>query len=252
MVIALQKGIIYGPVNSRRLGCSLGINLLSSKIKVCSFDCVYCQYGYTKIDQSDFSNKKLYPKTIEIIEDLKEAVEYYSVQPAYITFSGNGEATLHPEFAKIVESVIALRDRFSPESKTAILSNSTTVNDPKIIEVLSYLDVKIMKLDCGLEDVYQKYNQPVVSIRLEDIVDGLKKIPNVTIQTLFAGGEEGNFENKYIDAWIEKIMEIKPTDVQIYSLDRGYPSMNIYPVEIDELIKVKNRLIDKGIKAEVY
>jgi wyosine [tRNA(Phe)-imidazoG37] synthetase (radical SAM superfamily) len=246
--IPLQQGIIYGPVNSRRLGRSLGINLLPTTIKVCTFNCAYCQYGWTRqtLPEPDL------PQLSEVISALEKSVQNLPVAPAYLTFSGNGEATLHPSFAAIVEEVIFLRNRCLPNAKTAILSNSSTVSSPVIREVLSKLDVRIMKLDCGLENCFRTYNRPRNGIELKMIVSGLKELQDVTIQTLFAGGPGGNFTEGNLEGWIKTLEEIKPIFVQIYTLDRGYPSRKISPLKPDDLMWIKDRLKKHRITSGVY
>jgi wyosine [tRNA(Phe)-imidazoG37] synthetase (radical SAM superfamily) len=252
MILNLQSGIIYGPVNSRRLGRSLGINLLSSKIKICTFNCAYCQYGFTKLNQAKITNPELYPTRQEVLEQVKEALLSISPQPAYITFSGNGEPALHPDFAEIVTAVTKLRDAYAAQARTCILSNSTKLNDITVKEAISRLDVKIMKLDCATEDVFHKYNKPCIEIRLDEIISALKSLEHVTIQSLFSDGPGGNADNEHIAKWIEKVNDISPLQVQIYTLDRDYPSNEIYPMTRQSLIEIKQRLLAHGISAEVY
>ncbi len=252
MTIPLQKGIIYGPVSSRRLGRSLGINLLPTDVKICSFNCLYCQYGWTKVHERKPGDEHSWHSVTEVRQAVKEALQTISPPPAYLTFSGNGEPTLHPQFPEIVDEIIKLRDRFSPVSKTAILSNSSTVSDEKVRPSLSKLDVPIMKLDAGLSRTFKRYNRPNSGIVLEQIVEGLKQLQDITIQTLFSGGTAGNYHPENIEAWLEKIQNISPADVQLYTLDRPFPGKNIEPVNQIQLNEIKNKLTELGISAEVY
>ena len=158
MTIKLQNNVIYGPVHSRRLGSSLG---LSTDKKICNFNCVYCQYGWSKIKASNLADKSNFINTIVFLDSVEKALFSLSPSPDYITFSGNGEATLHPDFDTIVEGIIFLRNQFAPDSKTAILSNSTGVVNPNIRKALSKLDERIMKLDCADEQLFKIYNRPV-------------------------------------------------------------------------------------------
>ena len=246
--IPLQQGIIYGPVNSRRLGRSLGINLLPTNIKVCTFNCAYCQYGWTRqsLPEPDL------PELSEVMTALEKSLRNLPDAPAYLTFSGSGEAALHPDFAAIVDQVIFLRNCCLPDARTAILSNSSTVSSPGIRDVLSKLDVRIMKLDCGLENCFRTYNRARKEIELKMIVSGLKELQNVTIQTLFAGGPGGNFTAENLEGWINTMQEIKPVFVQIYTLDRGYPSRKISPLKPDDLMRIKDRLQKHGITSGVF
>lgn len=252
MTIKLQNNIIYGPVKSRRLGSSLGINILSPEKKICNFNCVYCQYGWTNINSNDLSDTSSFISTADVLISVEKALFALSPSPNYITLSGNGEATLHPDFDNIVEGVLILRDEFAPESKTAILSNSMGVMDQKIRNSLSKLDERIMKLDCGDEHLFKIYNRPVLPTKLDSIVLGLSLLDNVTIQTLFTVGEHGNSNEKQVDNWIDKLKVISPIDVQIYTLDRGYPSNKIYPVAFDWLHELEVKLNGAGIKSKAY
>ncbi|MEJ2634740.1 MAG: radical SAM protein [Calditrichia bacterium] len=251
-MLGLQKGIIYGPVNSRRLGRSLGINLSPIKYKLCTFDCLYCQYGWTKIHGRTVEYPGLLPALPDVLQAIEASLSHLSPKPDYITFSGNGEPTLHPRFGEIVDGVIELRDRLSPQSRTAVLSNSATADEPKVSNAIAKLDVKIMKLDCGTEECFLTYNRPCEGSTLEKIVRGLTAIPAVTIQTLFTAGQAGNYTEHNLEAWMRLLRKIHPIAVQIYTLDRGYPSKEIDPLTNDQLIHVQDELAKEGTNAAAY
>jgi wyosine [tRNA(Phe)-imidazoG37] synthetase (radical SAM superfamily) len=250
-MIQLQRNIVYGPVNSRRLGVSLGLNILPTKTKVCSFDCLYCQYGWTE-DFNDNTLIKVLPSKAEILEALESQLKEMNYEPDYITFSGNGEATLHPEFSAIVDGVIELRNKYTPHAKTTILSNSTQLFKNEVREALAKLDERIMKLDAGYEEMLKQYNRPAKYVYLDVITDVLAEMKGITIQTLFTSGPMGNYTEKNISAWVERIKKIKPVFVQLYSLDRGYPSEEITHVSREELEKIKELLDKENIISEVY
>lgn len=252
MLLRLQKGIIYGPVNSRRLGCSLGINILPANEKSCPFSCVYCQYGWTKIHTMPLDKSSALPSIKNVREALRGALTTMSIQPAFITFSGNGEPTLHPDFGQIVEEVNAVRDELLPKAKTAILSNSALVSDPSVRQALSKLDLRIMKLDCGRPDVFKRYNQPCRGVDLEAITDGLALLTEVIIQALFSSGQEGNLDPQNIIAWMERLKRINPSSVQLYTLDRGYPGNDLKPATEEELKQIKALVGEAGISAQAY
>jgi len=252
MTIPLQQGLIYGPVNSRRLGRSLGVNPLPRRFKVCTFNCVYCQYGWTHIHGDNLDDPALWPETEVILLALENTLKEILIQPDYITFSGNGEPTLHPHFPQLVEGVNHLRDRLAPRAKTAVLSNSTTVPKRSISRAIEKLDVRIMKLDCGNDQCFQKYNHPVKGIGLKQIVRALKTLKDVTIQSLFSGGAAGNYNSTNLQDWVAQILEIQPEMVQVYTLDRGYPSDEIYPVSRGDLQEIKQKLTQAGVVAEIY
>lgn len=252
MTIPLQRGIIYGPVRSRRLGRSLGINLLPTSYKICTFNCLYCQYGWTRIHGRILRDRDAWPKVNEVYHALERSLKEISPSPDYITFSGNGEPTIYPDFPVIVDGVIKLRNDLAPSAKVAVLSNSTMVMDENILTALSRLDVKIMKLDCGAVECFKSYNRPAKGVHFEEIVKGLAKLENVTIQSLFSGGPKGNFCPENIEVWIDNIQQISPSTVQLYTLDRGFPSNKIAMLNKNQLIELKERLNEFGIDSEVY
>ncbi|MBD3218302.1 MAG: radical SAM protein, partial [candidate division Zixibacteria bacterium] len=223
-VLDLQRGCIYGPVNSRRLGSSLGLNLLPRDYKLCSFNCIYCQYGLNPPQNAELIEEKRddLPSVSKIRKTLLAALSSVKQRIAYITFSGNGEPTLHPDFPEIVEVVREIRDRYVSRAKLAILSNSTTINNPGIAEALSKLDSPIMKLDAGSEKLFKKINRPAKGFDFNEIVEGLIKFdhPNLIIQALLIGGTDLNASEENIERWASLLKKIKPSQVQIYSLDR--------------------------------
>jgi wyosine [tRNA(Phe)-imidazoG37] synthetase (radical SAM superfamily) len=252
MLLPLKNEIIYGPVKSRRLGRSLGLNILPAGRKTCSFNCVYCQYGWSAPRKTTSDKALLWPSTAEVDKALARSLEEMPVSPAYITFSGNGEALLHPRFPEIVEEIIQLRNRLAPDVKTAILSNSSLVTDWAVQNVLQKLDVRIMKLDCGLEKNFRLYNQPADGITLDDIARGLGQIPDVTIQSLFSKGSSGNFSSANIQAWVERLKTIRPLFVQIYTLDRNAPADDLQPASRVDLFKIKSQVKNEGINVEIF
>jgi wyosine [tRNA(Phe)-imidazoG37] synthetase (radical SAM superfamily) len=252
MLLSLQKGIAYGPIRSRRLGHSLGINLLPSDIKVCTFNCLYCQYGWTDYGPLASPGQIDFPSRRQVAEAIEKALKEAASPPDYITFSGNGEPTIHPDFPGIVDDVIEIRNRLAPAARTAVLSNSTTVTDPRIRQALSRLDMRIMKLDAGSEERLAAYNQPASGYCLNAIVKGLAALKDVTLQALFTAGSAGNSSEQDVAAWIEQVRAIRPAAVQIYTLDRGYPSGDIGPLERNKLEAIGERLRAAGVRVEVF
>ena len=252
MLLGLKSGIIYGPVHSRRLGRSLGVNVLPGAVKFCTFNCLYCQYGWTGAHGRDLPEGVALPSAAGVSTAVQNALALIDAPPAYITLSGNGEPTLHPNFPEIVDRLIELRDRYSPGSKTAILSNSTMVDDERVRGALARLDVRIMKLDSGTEEVMRRYNQPSAGVRFERIVDGLAALKDVTVQALFAGGAGGNASPADVSAWVECMERISPAVVQIYTLDRDYPSRRICPLSKDQLLGIGSRLESKGVRSCIF
>jgi len=252
MTIPLQNSIIYGPVGSRRLGRSLGINCFIPKLKICSLDCLYCQYGYTRVSMADLGDPGNYFSVAEILSALENSVMERGEVINAITLSGNGESTLHPAFPEIVEGIIRIRDAHLPGIKTVILSNSTTLESEAVRSALIHLDQRIMKLDCGTEECFQRFNRPVTGVSIATITEYLRRLGNVIIQTMFCSGSEGNSEPDEVDNWIWRLKAIKPSVVQIYSLDRPFPSRRITSLNRESLEKIADKVRKAGVQADVF
>lgn len=225
--LKLQEGIIYGPIKSRRLGLSLGINLMPTTYKLCPFNCVYCQYGWTDAHTDDASEYRDDFPTAERLQETLESWLKSGQNIDYITFSGNGEPCLHPQFDQMVEVATKLRDKYAPQVRLAILSNSSCLNRKNVIQALKKLDKRIMKLDCGSVETFQKVNRPHKNIKYEKVVENLKNLNDIIIQSLFVDGEINNIENREIEKWIERLDYINPREVQIYSIDRPSADKNL-------------------------
>lgn len=253
-LLRLQSGIVYGPVASRRLGCSLGLNILPFEYKLCSLNCVYCQYGWTKTCAVDVRS---YVSDLPTAEDVALALRTSLLKlkdadatPSYITFSGNGEPTLHPQFEEIVRAVKKVRDELAPSALVAILSNSTTVSEEWVRRALEQLDLRVMKLDCGEARTFDAYNRPCAGIDFQRIVDGLRKLKGFSIQTLFTNL---NSDESSVRNWIEVLGTLKPNEVQVYTLDRSAPLAALRAVSKDKLEEIARRVTSEtGVPAKVY
>lgn len=256
-LLELQKGIIYGPIDSRRLGSSLGLNIMPIDYKLCPFNCVYCHYGWTKEQVLGLSRRAKdlpSPQGVgdALIQSLKELVRL-DRRPNYITFSGNGEPTAHPQFKEIVETVCSVRDMISPHLKVALLSNSTTLGRPDVLAAIKLVDLPIMKLDAGTEELFRTINRPVSSITLVQIVSGLQKLDRFHTQTVFMKGTVDNTTDQAVERWISLIGHVRPTEAQIYTVDRWPADPGLKKVEkerlrnIAELTKART-----GVEVVVY
>ena len=251
-VLALQKGIIYGPVNSRRLGRSLGINLLPAGRKVCTFDCIYCQYGSADTALAA-SQKAVFPTVETVLKKVEAAVREQSSPPVYLTFSGNGEPTLHPDFPQIVEEVRRLRDRTCPEARLAILSNSSHVDRPEIRAALQQLDDPIMKLDAGDPITLSQMNRPMSGITLESIVEGLAALPTLILQSMIVSGEVQNCEGDAHEAWLATVARLSPVAVQIYTAERPVAESGVRRVAKEDLEDLARRAQERtGVPVTAY
>ncbi len=251
MTIELKRGAVYGPVASRRLGRSLGINLLPPRRKLCSFDCVYCQYGRTESrDVAGIENEL--PAVDVVLAAVEAALSRLDRPPEWLTFSGNGEPTLYPGFPEVVDGILELRDRVCPGTRTAVLSCSTEAARPEIRAALARLDARIMKLDVGSQALLDKYNRPAPGVTLDGIVAGLAGLEDVTLQALFAGGEDGNFTAANLKSWLNLVSRLRPREVQLYSLARSTAPADLRPLGRKELSAIAAMLDKEGIRATVY
>lgn len=216
----LQTNIIYGPVTSRRLGRSLGVNLLPTEQKICSFDCLYCQYGFTEIHgvRRDAEGLRL-PIPAEVAEALMEALPAAG-QLDSITLAGNGEPTLHPHFRQIAEVVVRQRDMHRRGVPVCILSNSSTAGQMDVRLGLARIDRRIMKLDSGTQAAFERINRPPPGTLLKRIVEALAQLKAVEIQALFIDGAVSNSTPAEVEAWCGHLAQIKPVAVQVYTFER--------------------------------
>lgn len=251
--IALQQQIIYGPVRSRRLGNSLGINLLPVGFKLCTLNCIYCQYGWTKNQElkGRFYQNEL-PSVNDVVFELINALTS-NTSIDYITFSGNGEPTLHPDFHEIVDEVVQIRDEIRPDVKVALLSNSTTCTSLLVRQAIEKIDFRIMKLDAGNDRMFLKMNHGVPPITFCTVLYGLSLLKRFTIQTMFVSGKIDNSSDAEVQSWVERLQELQPGQVQIYSLDRDPASASLQRVHQDRLREIA-RLAEEetGVRVDVF
>ncbi|MFQ5851299.1 MAG: radical SAM protein [Candidatus Binatia bacterium] len=244
-------------MSSRRLGLSLGINLLPPAYKLCSFNCLYCQYGWTYKPTLHLTHQlKDLPRTEEISVVLERSLQDIirrGTKVDSITLSGNGEPTLHPDLAEIIGRAKTLRNTYLPNAKLAILSNSSTVSKKEVRDALEMLDMKVMKLDAGSEELMRQLNGPSPPLYLGEIVAGLKKLREVVLQSLFVQGRVTNADPNSLQHWIEKVKEIQPILVQVYTLDRVPAERRLWRVNLPTLQWIARQVYwQAGVKAEVY
>lgn len=249
---------IFGPIRSRRLGVSLGINLMPDDGKICSFDCLYCEAGYN----SQGAGSTGLPAVERVSADLEKkltAMRAAGEPLDVITFSGNGEPTLHPEFPAIVDEVIRLRDLYYPRARISVLSNSTRIFDAPVAEALRRVDNNILKLDSAVEETMRLIDRPnSPDFTVERVVGALRRFEGqAIIQTMLLRGEHNgvpvdNTTDREISALIEAYKSIKPREVMIYSLDRSTPEEKLVKVEREELQKIAERISAAGIPVQPF
>lgn len=253
---SLYDNIIFGPIRSRRLGLSLGVNLLPIESKLCSFDCIYCECGWN----ADNPGKKRFNAREDVYNMLDETLQKMvaaGTPPDVITFAGNGEPTMHPDFENIINDTIALRDKHCPAAKVSVLSNATQIHREDVRRALGRVDNNILKLDSAFDATVQLMNKPQGNYTVARTVELLKAFEgNLIIQTMFLRGEYlgqkvDNTTEEEVAAWLELVKEIAPKQVMVYSLDRDTPCQTIYKVEKDELRAIADRVEALGIAVSV-
>ncbi len=253
----LHASPIFGPVHSRRLGVSLGINLLPGDRKICSFDCIYCECGYN----SDHHSHSTFSDREEVVSALKEKLEDMKKngpKPDVLTFAGNGEPTLHPQFPEILDDVIALRDIYFPDCKISVLSNATQILKPRIFEALKKVDNNILKLDTVSMAYIHAVDRPADrNYDVERIVSKMADYGKACIiQTMFMKGtHEGkdmsNTADKYVAPWLEAVKRINPACVMIYTIDRDTPSPRLEKATKAELDAIAEKVREAGMECQV-
>ena len=258
MATFLFDEIIFGPVKSRRLGVSLGINLLPTKRKICNFNCIYCECGWTRDIEKAISHLPSREEVSKALEIKLLEMKVNGMPLDVITYAGNGEPTLHPDFAGITDDSIALRDKYFPNSKIAVLSNSTTINKPEIKAALLKVDKNILKLDSAIDSTLKTHNQPRLKINVEKLITDLAGFNGkVIIQTLFLRGHYNNtvIDNTTpveIEAWIAALKRIRPSEVMIYTISRDTPEgSQLKKVPVKELRRIADMVESIGIRTQV-
>lgn len=236
-MMPLQNGIVYGPVHSRRFGKSLGINLLPAGQKVCNFDCLYCQYG-----QSSLSKGVVYPQLPDIRAEFDRYAAANRTLIDQITIAGNGEPTLHPQFAAAVDLLTELRDRHFAGIPLVILSNSSTCHRPEIRRALERLDGRFMKLDAGESRLFGRVNLPSAAAPWYMMIRGLQNLKKIVVQSLFFNGTSGNADEESVTGWIRLIQHIRPQEVQVYTLSREPREKGLQPASRAQLLQIAHRL----------
>ncbi|MBN2597024.1 radical SAM protein [Labilibaculum sp.] len=257
MATFLFDKIIFGPVKSRRLGVSLGINLLPNDCKLCSFNCIYCECGWNPDQYEQKIN--FHPKN-QVKESLFEKLTQMKANNEdldVITFAGNGEPTLHPEFGEIINYTIEVRNQVFPQARIAVLSNSSMIHKKSVFDALNKVDDNILKLDGGTEETIINLDQPVGKFNLNNLVELLSKFDgNLIIQTLFIRGEYGgkvidNTTREEIDAWLTHLQKIQPKEVMIYTISRDTPSDNLEKISMKELKQIAQKVEEAGFKTQI-
>ncbi len=247
---------IFGPVRSRRLGTSLGINLLPADGKCCSFDCIYCECGFN----SDFVPHERMPQKDEVIRALQHQLRKMKEEgptPDVLTFAGNGEPTLHPDFPDIIDATITLRDKYFPKAKVSVLTNATQIHRQEVFDALCRVDNNICKLDTISPDYINLIDRPNGSYDVEKTIARLKEFgQRCIIQTMFLGGEHmgksaDNTGEAFVQPWLKAVAEIQPREVMIYTIARETPAHGLKKAPREVLDAIGEQVRQLGIECQV-
>lgn len=246
------EDIVFGPIRSRRLGSSLGVNILPAHGKMCNFDCVYCECGWNR----DGAGDKAYPRLADVAAALEKRLGELSQQGIpvdSITFSGNGEPTMNPDFAAIVDKTIQLRDRFYPSAKVSVLSNATMVGRESVFDALKKVDNAIMKIDASTDELIEKVNKPTGVYRLETVIEGLKKFEgNFVLQTMFLRSDEFDTSApEALDRWMDIVRELRPREIMVYTIDRETPDKTLGKYTVEQMTQMVRPLMDEGFDIQI-
>ena len=255
MTTFLFDEIIFGPVKSRRLGASLGINLLPVSAKCCNFNCIYCECGWTgkgigsSLPKRDEIRMRLENKLRQIIDE-KGPLDR-------ITFAGNGEPTLHPDFAGIIDDTVHLRNQYFPDVRIAVLSNATRLDHPEVFRALSRVDMNILKLDSANDATVLMLNHPPAGYKVQKVIEGMKKFNGrFILQTMFVTGTYGdqvidNTTQEEVKNWIKAVKAVKPSQIMIYTIDRDTPVETIKKADPATLDEIASRIRKLGFEVQV-
>lgn len=258
MATFLFDKIIFGPVKSRRLGVSLGINLLPATRKVCNFNCIYCECGWTKNTETPASSLPTRREVYDALNTKLSEMKEKNQPPDVITYAGNGEPTLHPDFPGIIDDSIKLRNKYFPGAKISVLSNSTAITNPAVKAALLKADMNILKLDSAFDLTVKLHNQPAVNVKVDGLIENLRGFNGkLIIQTLFLRGTHDgkvidNTTPEEIEAWLKALEKIRPSEVMIYTISRDTPEEgNLNKVPLIELKSIAALVKKLGIATRV-
>jgi wyosine [tRNA(Phe)-imidazoG37] synthetase (radical SAM superfamily) len=247
------EDIVFGPIYSRRLGSSLGVNILPTKGKLCNFDCVYCECGWNR---DGAVPDRRFPVLSEVEAALREKMSKAAAEGIpvdSITFSGNGEPTMNPDFADIIDVTLSLRDKYFPDAKVSVLSNATLVGREDVARALRKVDNPILKIDASSQELVDKINKPVGTYRLAEVIENLKSFDgNFILQTMFLKSEEFDTASEdALRAWLDIVRLLRPRQVMVYTIDRETPDKTLGKYTVDEMTAMVQPLIDEGFDVQV-
>lgn len=248
----IREEVVFGPIFSRRLGSSLGINLLPEKGKICTFDCIYCECGWNK----DGRNDTQLPSAEKVRKALETKLQQCLTVHApidSITFSGDGEPTLNPEFPQIIDDTIALRNQYYPDSKITVLSNATRVHLPEVFQALRKVDNPIMKIDAPTNELIEKINHPAPGYDIHRVVEALKQFEgDFILQTMFLKSKGFDSSSpEVLNGWMDIVRLLNPREVMVYTINRPTPEDNLQKFTVEEMQALVQPLIKEGFTIQI-
>ncbi len=248
----MREELVFGPIFSRRLGSSLGINLLPTQGKLCNFDCIYCECGWNKDGKDDTS----LPNAMDLERTLRQKLidcKSAAVNIDSITFAGDGEPTLNPDFQEIIDITLALRDEFYPKAKVSVLTNATRVHDDRVFSALKKVDNAILKLDAATDKAMRLINKPLGNMTVAKIIENMRRFKgDFILQTMFLKSKYfDSSEPKLLRAWKDIVRDLRPREIMVYTLDRPAPSDNLQKYTVEQMREMVQDLIDEGFKIQI-
>ena len=248
----IREETVFGPIHSRRLGSSLGINLLPEKGKICTFDCIYCECGWNKDGRNDTQLPSAEKVRNALEAKLKEC-KTNQVPIDSITFSGDGEPTINPDFPQIIDDTIRLGNQYYPNSKITVLSNATMVHKPEVFAALRKVDNPTMKIDAPTDELVEKINHPAPGYHINKVVEALKQFNgDFILQTMFLKSKDFDSSSpEVLKGWMNIVRLLKPREVMVYTIDRPTPEEGLKKFTVDEMRALVQPLIDEGFAIQI-
>lgn len=251
-LIMVREETVFGPIFSRRLGSSLGINLLPVKGKICTFDCIYCECGWNKDGRGDTR----LPKAAEVHEALEAKLRRLVAEGTpvdSITFSGDGESTINPDFPQIIDDTLFLRNRYYPSAKVSVLSNATQVHRPEIYTALRKVDNPIMKIDAPTNELIERINKPTPGYDVNRVVEALKQFnSDFVLQTMFLKSRDFDSSSlEVLNGWMDIVRLLKPREVMAYTINRPTPEEGLQKFSVEEMKTFLTPLIQEGFNVQI-
>lgn len=248
----IREEVVFGPIRSRRLGSSLGINLLPERGKICTFDCIYCECGWNK-DGHDDTQLPTAERVRKALEAKLQECRASQTPIDSITFSGDGEPTINPEFPQIIDDTIRLRNQYYPDSKITVLSNATMVHKPEVFAALRKVDNPTMKIDAPTNELVERINHPAPGYNINKVLEALQRFEgDFILQTMFLRSKDFDSSSpEVLNGWMDIVRRLKPREVMVYTIDRPTPEEGLQKFTVEEMRALVQPLMDEGFAVQI-